>query len=235
MPAEKTALFMVVSSQKRRSITENSTRYPAVRSSAQRPKGNPPPLLVQALEKIVRVFPDIGKSIRGTSKHWKNPIQIFRCLESQKTNRDQVMGATEPDVKNFIDRLEKSGALNAVRAAEEAQRKIRYLRPEFQCPQEQGNLNVDEASSLVPDGRRASAKPTRQDASSTKKQPWPKSLPDQVRQLRAALATSPSPVTAEEFARTFSRARTDRVADLLETLTNLGQARQLDDGRYTSG
>jgi len=54
-----------------------------------------------------------------------------------------------------------------------------------------------------------------------------------VRELRTALAAAPAPVTAEELARTFSRARTDRVTELLETLATLGQARQLDDGRYS--
>jgi len=39
----------------------------------------------------------------------------------------------------------------------------------------------------------------------------------------------------KELARTFTRARTDRVADLLETLAALGQARRMDDGRYLVG
>jgi hypothetical protein len=33
----------------------------------------------------------------------------------------------------------------------------------------------------------------------------------------------------------FSRARTDRVADLLETLAALGQAQQMEGGRYSAG
>ncbi len=128
--------------------------------------------------------------------------------------------------------LEKLVALNAERAAEEAQGKIRYLRPDFQCPEEvQSELNVD----AVSPPRSASAKKRGGDTASTlKKQPWPKALPDQVRLLRTALA-APAPVTAEELARTFTRARTDRVAELLETLAALGQARKMDDGRYTTG
>jgi hypothetical protein len=35
-------------------------------------------------------------------------------------------------------------------------------------------------------------------------------VPDQVRILKTALAASPAPVTAEDLARTFTRARTDR-------------------------
>lgn len=130
--------------------------------------------------------------------------------------------------------LERVVALNAERAAEEAQGKVRWLRPGFQCPEAvQGELNVDGASSSVADAKPATA--TKQDASSTKKQPWPKTLPEQVQTLRAALAAAPSPATAEQLARSFSRARTDRVADLLETLATLGQAQKMADGRYAVG
>jgi hypothetical protein len=45
--------------------------------------------------------------------------------------------------------------------------------------------------------------------------------------LRAALFASPTPATSEELARTFVRAPTIRVADL-------GQARALEDRRYSS-
>ncbi|VGO20265.1 class I SAM-dependent DNA methyltransferase [Pontiella sulfatireligans] len=131
--------------------------------------------------------------------------------------------------------LERLVALNAARAAEEAHGQIRWLRPAFQCPEAvQNELNVDGASSSVQHEQRALINPTKLEAPSTKKQPWPKALPDQVRALRTALATSPSPATAEELARRFSRARTDRVADLLETLAALGQAQRMDGGRYCS-
>jgi len=139
--------------------------------------------------------------------------------------------------------LERLVALNTARAAEEAQGNIRWLRPEFQCPTAtQGKLNVEviaTAGSNLPSSHSArSASASKRDegvASAIKKQPWPKTLPDQVRELRAALSAATGPVTAEQLARTFSRARTDRVADLLETLAALGQARKMDDGRYLAG
>ena len=106
-------------------------------------------------------------------------------------------------------------------------------RPEFQGPAAvQGELNVD-ATPSSRSARSASASKRDEDVASTiKKQPWPKTLPDQVRELRTELSAAPGPVTSEELARTFTRARTARVADLLETLAALGQARQMDDGRY---
>jgi hypothetical protein len=133
--------------------------------------------------------------------------------------------------------LERLAALNAARAAEEASGQIRWLRPDFQCLEKtetQGELNVDAVSSPR-SARPASPQKRGEDTASTIKNPWPKSLPDQVRLLRAALAAHPAPVTAEELARSFARAQTNRVADLLETLTDLGQARKLEDGRYTAG
>ncbi|MCF7848437.1 MAG: hypothetical protein K9M45_06265, partial [Kiritimatiellales bacterium] len=129
--------------------------------------------------------------------------------------------------------LERLVALNTERAAEEAQGKIRWLRPEFQCPEAvQTELEVCGADIPVCPSAKGSGQTG---MSAPPKTAWPKSLPDQVRLLRTALAATAAPVTAEELARTFTRARTDRVADLLETLATLGQARKLEDGRYSAG
>ena len=68
-----------------------------------------------------------------------------------------------------------------------------------------------------------------------KKPPWPKSLPVQVRVLREALAGHPTPVTAETLARHFTRARKDRVEELLVTLVSLGQIRETGGHRYIGG
>jgi len=131
--------------------------------------------------------------------------------------------------------LERLVALNSARAAEEARGQIHWLRPDFQAPGEvQGELNVD-ATPSSRSARSDSASKRDEGVASTIKQPWPKTLPDQVRLLRAALAAQPAPVTAEELARSFTRAQTNRVADLLETLVTLGQARKLDGVRYTVG
>ena len=62
---------------------------------------------------------------------------------------------------------------------------------------------------------------------------WPKSLPDQVRLVRELLAVQAAPVTAETLAKSFTRARVDRIEELLQTLVTLGQARQAGDGKYS--
>jgi hypothetical protein len=69
-------------------------------------------------------------------------------------------------------------------------------------------------------------------AGPAKKRPWPKPLAERVQSVRSALATSGAGMTPKQLARTFQRARVDRVAALLETLVSLGQAREAADGRY---
>ena len=53
-------------------------------------------------------------------------------------------------------------------------------------------------------------------------------------ELAKSLAGSPSPLSAEDLARQFSRAPRERLAELLETLVSLGEARRHDNGRYSA-
>ncbi|MEN8176790.1 MAG: hypothetical protein ABFS23_13575, partial [Pseudomonadota bacterium] len=53
---------------------------------------------------------------------------------------------------------------------------------------------------------------------------------EQAQAVRAVLGGAEGPLSADQVARHFSRARSDRVAELLETLASLGQARRQEDG-----
>ncbi len=119
--------------------------------------------------------------------------------------------------------LERLVQLNAERATEEEQGVIRWLRPEFQSPE--GPAATQKA--LI-----VGAAPDEAAAKRIAKRSWPKSLPDQVKALRAALAEQPGPVRPEQIARSFKRAQTKKVAELLETLAALGQARVTEDNRF---
>ena len=66
------------------------------------------------------------------------------------------------------------------------------------------------------------------------KVPWPKTLPAQFQAVRDMLADQPGPASAEQIARQFQRARTKRVAELLETLAALGQVQQPGPGRFAA-
>ena len=120
--------------------------------------------------------------------------------------------------------LERLVALNAERAAEERQGLIRWLRPEYQCPEGVPGTQTETDAAAT-----AAA-----EAQAPKKRAWPKALADQAQAVRGALVAFNGPATAEQVARTFKRARTDRVAALLETLASLGQCRTLDEGRYVA-
>ena len=120
--------------------------------------------------------------------------------------------------------LERLVALNAERAAEERRGVIRWLRPEYQCPEGMGTQaeTAEEVAAAAVE------------AQTPKKLPWPKGLAAQMQAARGALATLNGPATPEQVARTFKGAKAPRVAELLETLASLSQCRALDDGRYVA-
>jgi SAM-dependent methyltransferase len=117
--------------------------------------------------------------------------------------------------------LEKLVALNAKRHAEEAGGLVRWLRPEFQAP----NALPTQATlgGLLP-AEAATAK--------LRKQPWPATLTDQVRVVKDSLRAQPLQ-TAQQIASGFKPASRTRIAEILETLTALGQTRLGTEDRYT--
>jgi hypothetical protein len=121
--------------------------------------------------------------------------------------------------------LQRLVALNAERAEEERRGIIRWLRPEFQNP---GGTSAAQGSL----GLVAEEKPGK--AKKTQKLPWPKSLAEQAHAVRAALAAGTKPATPAEVARLFKGAKSDRISELLETLTALGQARLVGEERFVA-
>lgn len=67
----------------------------------------------------------------------------------------------------------------------------------------------------------------------TAKAPWPKSLPEQIAAVQAALADL-GEATPEQIARQFQRARSGTVQPLLESLSALGHARPTEGGRFAA-
>lgn len=135
-----------------------------------------------------------------------------------------------PDTLTDAEILERLVSLNAERAAEEAQGKIRWLRPDFQNPE---GTTTEQTELAVGDDSKTPHSP--QTTVHTPRTPWPKSLPEQVRILREVLTAQSSPTTAETIARQFTRARKDKVEELLQTLVAMGQAREVDKGLFLSG
>ena len=111
-------------------------------------------------------------------------------------------------------------ALNAERVKEEAQGNIRWLRPEFQAPEEVRRAAVQQEMDVG-------------EAAVAAIQTWPKDAPSQFVALRGALARGP--ITVRELARSFKGApRANKLNDMLATLSALGQAQRIGDDRFTA-
>lgn len=110
--------------------------------------------------------------------------------------------------------------LNRERAAEEARGHIRYLRPDYQNPAGTAAKPKDEQGAMDLGPKEA-----------VTKDPWPKSLPEQIAAVRAVL-TAMGGATPEQVARRFARGRATTVQPLLESLAALGQARLVEGGRF---
>jgi hypothetical protein len=109
-------------------------------------------------------------------------------------------------------------ALNKQRAAEEAQGKVRWLRPDYQAPEEAAPTQTELQSTTA----EASAP-----AADKTKAAWPKDLATQVTLLRDMLAQSPH--SAESLAAQFKRKPLKGVNEVLSALAALGQAQQDDE------
>jgi len=112
--------------------------------------------------------------------------------------------------------------LNRERAAEEARGLVRWLRPDYQNPQGRAVATKGEQGAL-------DIGPTETNA----KTPWPKTMPDQIAAVRAALHDL-GEATPDQIARRFHRVQSRSVQPLLEILSALGQARLTDAGRFAS-
>lgn len=118
--------------------------------------------------------------------------------------------------------------LNTQRAAEEAQGRVRWLRPAFQNPQ-----NTLQKQELIPQDSQAPEADLDSEKSLSKPEqtkptqhPWPPTLPEQVRAVAAALATSPVPLSLPAIeARFKGRGPWKKsLPTLLQTLEALGRA-----------
>ncbi len=103
-------------------------------------------------------------------------------------------------------------ALNALRAAEEAQGHVRWLRPDYQAPM--ASQTIVELS-LDTEQKAAVATPQA-------KQSWPQTMPEQVAIVRTALAAGPH--TLEALANQFKRKPMKGVEQVLAALQVLGHA-----------
>jgi hypothetical protein len=184
---------------------------------------------------------------RAQSQHQLGLTTIYNVLEKIRANQpltakeqhvhDAALVSTLRHLHDEIDRevaaaygwpwplgdeeiLTRVVALNAARVAEEAQGKIRWLRPEFQAPA-QGGLQLAPTRGKKPKPEKATAP-----KKSRAKTPWPEARPDQVEAVYAALKGAAKPSSAKELAATFARGDAKAIAEILSALVTLGRIRR---------
>ena len=160
-----------------------------------------------------------GQPLDASSQtiHDQGLVSVLRDIHDDLDRAVAEAYGWQPDL-SAEDILFRLVELNAARAAEERSGLIRWIRPEFQSTAAtQTGLDVEtEVEGLQPV---RAARP-----------PWPPSLPGRVRAVRDYLVQTPTPVSSETVARSFTRARSPEVVAILETLVALGQAQRGENG-----
>ena len=122
--------------------------------------------------------------------------------------------------------LQRLVDLNHQRAAEEAQGKIRWLRPEYQAPEE-----APEQSELAAGSKEATTdQTTKRPSDKATKLTWPKTLQAQIRAVRDQLSSTP--MDAKTVASHYKRSPEKNVTQVLEALTELGMVKEDEGGAY---
>ncbi len=137
------------------------------------------------------------------------------------------------DANSKDDLLTRLVALNLKRANEEKAGLVRWLRPAFQNPAASQTLQNNELVKQFPQGLQADLiLNLPEKAAKLAIQPWPATLPEQVRALAQLLASSTAalPVAAIEASFTGKGAWKKGLPRILDTLEALGRARREEDG-----
>lgn len=125
---------------------------------------------------------------------------------------------------------------SSLSAREEAAGTIRWLRPEYQVPlfkktgDKQQVLKITESEEEVGEPETKSKERKKKGTAL----PWPASLSDRMKAVLGEVEKrGHAPFSAEEIARSFKRAQTPQVVEILETLCAVGKARKAKEtGRY---
>lgn len=180
------------------------------------------------------------------SIHEKGLVSILRKIHDDLDAA--VFGAYGwPTTLTDDEILERLVALNAERAEEERNGLVRWLRPEFQNAA--GDGAKQKALALADDESDEEDEPSTKQRKPTKKKPapkanpaakptkaakreWPKERAAQAKAVLSSLRDADASLTAAELAKHFTRGNADVIAELLEALATLGQARRLRGEKY---
>ncbi len=156
---------------------------------------------------------------------WSDLAPLMQVINGNAAAGTNGTPAVRDECKRALDEalLERLVALNTERAAEEKKGLIRWLRPEFQNPAKaaapkQSEIEIEGETEIKV-------------AAKTGKLPWPKSLPDQVRQVAGILSSAREPMSLDAIAERFTGKGPwkRRLPQIVETLETLGRARRVGD------
>ncbi|WP_369794832.1 class I SAM-dependent DNA methyltransferase [Acidovorax sp. JHL-9] len=176
-----------------------------------------------------------GRALTAKEKtqHTQGLVGVLRELHDELDT--SVLAAYGlPATASTDDILAHLVQLNTQRAAEEAQGRMRWLRPDFQNQQnslQKQELLAQKNQALEADFE--SEKPLlKPEQTKPTQHPWPATLPEQVRAVAAALAASPAPLTLSALeARFKGRGPWKKsLPTLLQTLEALGRAQAVQTG-----
>ncbi|MDP3249491.1 MAG: class I SAM-dependent DNA methyltransferase [Polaromonas sp.] len=176
-----------------------------------------------------------GRELTAKEKaiHTQGLVSVLKDLHDELDTAVLQAYGLEPGLSNDA-LLTQLVALNARRAAEEKTGRIRWLRPEFQNPAASKTLQNQELPATDRQGLQAEmaleneAQPAAGKTPGQTTQPWPASLPAQVRALAEVLSGHPAALTVAEIeARFKGRGPWKKsLPRILETLEALGRARR---------
>ena len=188
----------------------------------------PPGLTLTGLYNVLAALRE-GRPLTAKEKaiHTQGLVGVLRELHDE-LDAAVLAAYGLPATASTDDILAHLVQLNTQRAHEEAQGRVRWLRPAFQNPQ-----NSLQKQELLPQEDQApeadfDSETTLSKTEHTKPQqhPWPATLPEQVRAVAAVLAASPVPLTLPALeARFKGRGPWKKgLPTLLQTLEALGRA-----------
>lgn len=155
--------------------------------------------------------------------HEQGLVSVLKDLHDELDRAVCDAYGWQPDISGE-EILLRLVALNHERAGEERRGLVRWLRPTYQHP-----LGVTQTSLDI-----KGEQPMMAAGTTRAKIPFPTNLAEQARAVRNALGAQASVVTPAQLAKSFQRARVDRIEELLQTLVLLGQARQVGEGKYAA-
>lgn len=172
----------------------------------------------QGLVSVLRELHDELDSAVFDAYGWNDLAERLVGLPGATTplpDKPEAQAAAEEEL------LQRLVALNAERAAEEAQGKIRWLRPEYQNPDHgrSSDTGISTQTELATD----TAAPV---STSIGKTAWPKTMREQISAVRSSLQSGPQ--TAAQIASQFRSNPESAVHAVLEALAELGHVASKD-------